>query len=243
MMQFFANTGFLFPALPFADRLRAAALAGFDGVECHDEIQRHNASEIADILVQTGLDTGALNTRMGVTKGCAALRDQQTQFVQDIRAAATSAQAVGARAIHVLAGVGALDRAIFADNLRRALDLTDRMILIEPISPRAIPGYALNSLAEALEICAQVGDPRLRVMFDWFHMADTLGAAQAARALTNHCATIGHVQLASHPDRTEPDAALIARVASAGFSCIGLEYHPMQPEGHVLARLRAAYAP
>ncbi len=240
-MQFYANTGFLFPALPFPDRLMAAAAAGFDGVECHDEIQRHDAGQVADMLAQTGLAVGSINIRMGDTAGCAALGGHQPQFALDMRAAALTAQAVGARAIHVLAGRGAMDRAVFADNLKRALDLTDRMILIEPISPVAMPGYALNNLPEALALCDQVSNPRLRVMFDWFHMTATLGA-DAARALQDHRDMIGHVQLASYPDRTEPDAAIVALVQQAGYTRIGLEYRPTRPEAQTLSALRAALA-
>jgi len=237
-MQFYANTGFLFRPLSFHDRLQAAAAAGFDGVECHDEIQHHDIGEIADLLAQTGLHMGSLNIRMGETKGCAALSGHQGQFAQDMAQAARVAQRVGAGAIHVLAGVGDLDQRVFVQNLRRALDSADCMILIEPISARAMQGYALNSLTQALEVCARLDDPRLRVMFDWFHMADILGAPQAARALSAHRTLIGHVQLASHPDRTEPDAALLELVRDAGFGRVGLEYNPTVTEGTLLAQLR-----
>lgn len=239
-MRFLANTGFLFAGLSLADKLRAAARAGFDGVECHDDVQGADQGELHQIVTESGLRVGSLNTRMGATTGCAALPDAQAQFVQDITEAHQAATAIGARAIHVLAGRGDWNPQVMEANLRRALDLTDRMLLIEPINPQAMPGYALSNLTDALELHDRIGDPRLRVMFDWFHMANTLGPDRAEVALRAHKDAIGHVQLAAATDRSEPDAGLVDLVAQAGFDCVGLEYRPTRPEAQLLAELRSA---
>jgi 2-dehydrotetronate isomerase len=237
-VKFYANTGFLFPTLPFADRLRAAAASGFDGVECHDEVQRHDAHAIADLLAETGLEMGGLNTRMGTTAGCAALAGQDATFAADMQAAHAAAEIVGARAIHVLAGRGETCRATYLANLRRAQDLTDRLILIEPLCRAAMADYHLSTLSDALAVIDTLGSDRIRVMFDWYHIAATEGA-EAARALHTHRAQIGHVQAASYPARAEPDASLIAATAAAGFASVGLEYRPTRPEQDTLATLRA----
>ena len=237
-MKFFANTGFLFPRLDFADRIRAAAAAGFDGIEFHDEVQRHDTSAIADLLAQTGLEIGGLNIRMGTTAGCAAIKGAEAEFGADMRAAHLAAQAVGARAIHVLAGRGLTDRPTYLSNLRRALDLTDRMILIEPISRAAIPDYHLATLDEANAVIDSIGSARIRVMFDWYHIMAEMGARNAHKALLAHRAVIGHVQAASFPARAEPDQSLVAATASAGLHAIGLEYRPSMDEAAALARLR-----
>lgn len=238
-MQFLANTGFLFGSIPVVDKVFAAASVGFDGVEFHDEVQHSDPARVADALAQTGLQVGSLNTRMGATVGCAALPEHEAQFAQDMRTAHAAACTVGATAIHALAGCGGGTTGVYVANLRHALDLTDRMILIEPISTHAIPGYFLSTLPDALAICDQIGDPRLRIMFDWFHMAGPMGADAAADALQHHREWIGHVQLASIPTRAEPDADLIALVGGLGVRRVGLEYRPTQPEGQTLARLRA----
>jgi hydroxypyruvate isomerase len=242
-LRFLANTGLLFQGMAIGPKLHAAALAGFDGVEFHDEVQRADAGALAEILSSTGLRVGSLNTCMQTSIGCAALPDEQARFIRDIRAAHDAAQTIGARAVHVLAGRGDWNPTVYAANLRRALDLTDKKLLIEPISHRALPGYALSRLPDALEICAQIDHPRLRVMFDWFHMADTLGPEQARQALQTHRQWIGHVQLAAAGTRTEPDAALVQMVIDAGFGWVGLEYRPTRPEMHVLAELRVSASP
>jgi hydroxypyruvate isomerase len=237
-MRFLANLGFLFPGRPLAAQIAAAAAAGFDGVEFHDQVQRDDPHRIADLLAGHGLAAGSLNSGMGDSFGLAAMPGQEARFAADLALAHRAAVAIGAPAIHILAGRGATDDATYRANLRRALDLTDRLLLIEPISPAAVPGYHLASLAQALAVQAALGVPRLRVMFDWFHMAATLGPQGAAAALAAHRDRIGHVQLASWPDRAEPGADLVALAGAAGFGTVGLEYRPTRPEAEALAALR-----
>jgi 2-dehydrotetronate isomerase len=237
-MIYLANTGFLFPELSFPDRIRAAAESGFDGVEFHDEVQRHDAAAIADLLAETGLLVGGLNIRMGTTAGCAALPGSEQDFVSDMCAAHAAAAAVQARAIHVLAGRGVTDRTEYLANLRRALDLTDRQILIEPISRTAMPDYHLNRIEDALEVIADLNTPRVAIMFDWYHVVAECGHEAAVMALDHHRADIGHIQAASFPDRNEPDLAMVEQTSALGFTTIGFEYRPTTQEKATLSMLR-----
>lgn len=239
-MRFLANTGFLFPGLPVGARIDAAAAAGFDGVEFHDEVQGTDAPALAGQLTRHGLAVGSLNTAMGPGMGRAALPGQEAALAADVAAAERAAAAVGARAIHVLCGRGTGSDAVLVANLRRALDLTDRALLIEPICRAAVPDYHLSDLDQALAVLDAVGSPRVKLMFDWFHMATALGPQGAAAALAAWRGRIGHVQLAGVPGRNEPDPALVAMVRGLGFGAIGLEYRPTLPEAATLAGLRAA---
>ncbi|MFN7003335.1 MAG: TIM barrel protein [Roseinatronobacter sp.] len=238
-MQILANTGFLFPSLTFLARIRAAAAAGFDAVECHDEMQREDPAALADCLAEAGLTVGGLNTRMGARSGCAALPGETQQFLADMRAAEAVAGAVGARAIHVVAGRGETCRKTYIANLRHALDMTDRMVLIEPISRLAMPDYHLQTLEEAVAVLDDIGDPRLSVMFDWFHVCAEAGPDAALDLLLQHRRKIGHVQVASYPARAEPDPAIVRAIGAAGFPTLGFEYRPTLPEHEALARIRA----
>ncbi|TVS01004.1 MAG: hydroxypyruvate isomerase [Rhodobacteraceae bacterium] len=237
-MKFLANTGFLFPELSFPDRIRAAAEAGFDGVEFHDEVQRHDSNAIADLLAETGLLVGGLNIRMGTTAGCAAIPGAQNDFIADILASQAAAEAVHSPAIHILAGRGVTDRRIYVDNLRHALDLTDRQILIEPICRAAMSDYHLNTLEDALDVYDLLGSSRVKIMFDWYHIIAENSYDDAMSALERHHEAIGHVQAASFPARNEPDAAMIQQTKTAGFTAIGLEYRPTMREKTALSRLR-----
>ena len=238
-MRLLANTGFLFTDLPFPLRLAAAKAAGFDGVEFHDEIQRHDAPAVADELAVLGLAVGALNMRMGDSIGLAALPGHEAEFIADLAAAEVAAQAVGATAIHVVAGRGDTDETVFVANLRRALAATDRLLLIEPICPQAIPGYHLSRLDHALELADRFG-PRLRVMFDWFHIATALGEQAAAAALVAHRGLIGHVQAASVPGRNEPGPKVVSALGQSGCAAVGLEYRALTDPARHVAQLRRA---
>ena len=242
-MLILANTGFLFPGLPLAGRIAAAATAGFDGVEFHDEVQRDDPARVADLLAAQGLRVGSLNSGMGDTMGQAALPGRMAEFAASLTLAHAAAQAVGAGAIHVLSGRGAGSDAVLAANLRRALDLTDRRLLIEPICRAAVADYHLHRLDQALAVLDAVGSPRVALMFDWFHIATDHGSEAAAALLARHRERIGHVQLAAVPSRAEPGADLLAMTQDLGFAAVGLEYRPTRPEAAVLAAIRPPAPP
>ena len=236
--RFSANTGFLWTDRPFPNRLRAAAAAGFDAVEFHDEAQRHDPALIRAILDETGLPVCGLNVRMGETAGCAALPGQEDQARRDVDDALRIAETLAAGAVHVLAGRAADggDRAQYLRVLRHALDGLDpggdRVILIEPICRAAMPDYALPDIASAAAIVAEIARPRLKILFDCFHVAMQDGDVMARFAA--HAGQIGHVQIASVPGRNEPGdadrldlAAVIAGVQALGYTGpFGCEYRP-----------------
>lgn len=242
-MRLSANLGFLFTDLPIADAIRAARDAGFDAVEFHDQPQAVPLMPLREVLEETGLSVLALNTFMGATKGRAAL--SQPDFRADFTAAQTAAQQLGARAIHVTAGIGG-DEITYHANLAHALAQSQCDILIEPICAQAIPGYHLSNLAQAEAVLGSLDHPRLKLMFDWFHIANSIGAAAAFDALTRLAPQIGHVQL-SHPrDRGEPlpDRMpelrdILAALHAHELTTVGLEYHPSGPVAPVVAALRA----
>ena len=244
-MRFSANTGFLFRELPFLERIRAAAAASFDAVEFHDEAQGADPAALADVLAETGLPVCGLNSRMGETSGCAAIPGKAAQARADIAAAAATAEATGAEAIHVLSGKagGADARAALAANLRNALDAFPRTILIEPICRAAIPGYFLDSLDLALSILDEIAHPRLKILFDCYHVETEHGECLTRfRAAAPH---VGHVQIASIPGRNEPTGGaldyvrLLPAMAAAGYAApFGCEYRPLVPPAEALALLR-----
>lgn len=229
-----ANTGFLWTDLPFLDRIRRAAACGFAAVEFHDEAQSADPSALEDVLAETGLPVTGLNVRMGATSGCAAIPGAEVRARRDIDAAAALAARLGAGAIHVLAGRTDAPGAgrVLAANLRHALAVTDRTVLIEPICAAAMPGYFLNSVAQAAAIIDEIGDPRLKILFDWYHVLTEGTDAEAA--FHAHVGAIGHVQIAALPGRGEPEphgtppyARLIPAMRAAGYrGAFGCEYRP-----------------
>lgn len=233
VFRFSANTGFLWKELPFLDRIRKAAKYGFDAVEFHDEAQSEDRNALKETLAATGLPVVGLNVRMGDTAGCAALPDMVCQAKRDIDAAIDVAEDIGATAVHVLSGkTETLERSdAYLDSLRFALDNTRLIILIEPICREQVPGYFLSTIEQAAGILAEIGNPRLKILFDCYHVHQEGGSV--LERFCNYAGLIGHVQIASSQERSEPFPSqldyrfLLPRFQSAGYhGPFGCEYRP-----------------
>jgi 2-dehydrotetronate isomerase len=123
---------------------------------------------------------------------------------------------------------------VYEANLRRAakmLSVSGTLALIEPINTRDIPGFLLNTPAEAARIIEEIGAPNLKLQFDFYHAQ--IMAGDLARSFERLLPHIPHVQIASVPERHEPDRGEIAypylfdlldRLGFPGW--VGCEYFP-----------------
>lgn len=230
MIRFSANTGFLWPDHPFLDRIRAARDAGFDAVEFHDEAQGVDLQALRDTLEETGLPVLGLNVAMGPSAGCAAIPGEEARALREVEAALDLADRIGSGAVHVLAG--RCEKPDFNQYYKvlshAAKRSPDRTILIEPICRAAMPDYALPTLDAGLQAIEKVGAPNLKIMFDFYHIETAHG--DAAALFQRHLDQIGHVQIASVPERARPGTATLAFVkdcARAGWATpFGCEYRP-----------------
>ena len=236
-MKFSANLGFLWADRPLPDAIRAAKAAGYDAVECHWPYDTP-ASETLAALRETGLAMLGLNTRRGNVEigenGIAALPDREAEARAAIDEALAYARATDTCAIHVMAGncSGPRSRTVFVENLGYACKEADRdgiTILIEPLNHYNAPGYFLNGTGQAADIIREVGQPNLRMMFDCYHVQIMEG--DVTRRLLALLQLVGHIQIASVPDRGVPDHGeldygyLLPRIAAMGWEHpIGAEY-------------------
>jgi hydroxypyruvate isomerase len=142
--------------------------------------------------------------------------------------------------VNCLAGLAPKDvdperlRATFVENLRYAAAAfaTEGVTLVmEPINPRTIPGFYLNTTKQSLDIMRAVGAANLKIQYDIFHMQIVEG--DLAKTIEANLANIGHIQFADVPDRHEPGTGevnfdflfdWIDRVGYQGW--IGAEYVP-----------------
>lgn len=235
MPQFSANLGLLWADLPLPDAIRAARQYGFDAIETQWPYHA-DPTDVRVALRETGLEMLSINTSKGVGEvgefGLAAIPERGAQSVRD---AFSYADAISARAVHVLPGIceGTKAWATFEENLRLACDLAGgRTVLIEPINPHDVSGYLLHSLTEAVELIEKIDHPRLKLMFDFYHIGrmdpDPIDRFHDVFPL------IGHIQFASIPDRGAPDHGALnfeevfAAVDASGWaSPIGAEYRPV----------------
>lgn len=243
MVKLAANLSMLFNEHDFLDRFDAAAKAGFKGVEFLFPYA-HDKAELADRLKSAGLVQVLHNMPPGNwdegERGIAIFADRVDEFREGVRTAIGYANALDCRRLHCMAGLlpeGADPepyRETYVENLRWAANEAAEhgiTVLIEAINSRDIPGYFLNTSAQAMAVLADVGLFNLRFQYDIYHMQIMEG--DLARTIERNLANIGHMQLADTPGRHEPGTGeinypfLFSRIDALGYDgWIGCEYHP-----------------
>ncbi|NDA52248.1 MAG: hydroxypyruvate isomerase [Betaproteobacteria bacterium] len=253
MPQFAANLSMLYPELPFLDRFGAAADDGFKAVEylfpydfSPEEIQAElKAHDLKNVLFNLPPGDWQAGER-----GLAALPGRQAAFRDALELAIVYAKHLGTKQVHLMAGLQAARgsaqqqamqrsamRDCYVNNLRDAakrLAEEGLLGLIEPINPRDIPGYFLNRQDDAIDILDEVGSEALALQLDLYHCQIVHG--DLAKHLERLISRVGHIQIASVPQRHEPDTGeihypflfdLIDRLDYKGW--IGCEYRPADP--------------
>jgi hydroxypyruvate isomerase len=256
MPRFAANVAYLFSDRPLIERFGAAARAGFTAVEGQFPYDTP-AHAVKAELDRHKLTMLGINTERGGEGqfGLAAVPGREREFDTLFRQSLEYITAIGGRAIHCLAGkVDAGERALaertFIGNLARVADeaaVHGITLLIEPINPRERPGYFLNSAEHAADILAKLGNPNVKIQFDFYH-AQIVGG-DLIRRFEQHFPLVGHVQIAAVPSRHEPDEgevhypAIYQALDEIGYKgWVAAEYFPRGKTEDGLAWLNAAQA-
>jgi len=203
--NFSANTGYLWKELPFIDRIKMAKRHAFSSLEFHDEPHKENLAGLKNLLSEIELNVNGMNARMGDTFGCAAIPDQSDKARNEIKEAITIAEDLGAKALHILSGVTEYNKtsiSTYISNLNFALDNSKISILIEPVCEEQLSGYFLRTIDQAAAIIDKISHPRLKIMFDCYHICKESG--DLVKNFADHADKIGHVQIAAAENRAEP---------------------------------------
>ena len=254
-MKFSANLGFLWADRSLPDAIRAAKAAGFHAVECHWPYDVP-AAEVTAALQQTGLRMLGLNTRRGDVaggeNGLAAVPGRDAQARAAIDEAIAYAAAIDTPNIHVMAGFAQSRDAheTFVKNLRYACEQAARhsiTILIEPLNRYDAPGYFLTTTDQALAVISEVGTTNLKLMFDCYHVQ--LMEGDLTHRIEALLPSIGHIQIASVPDRGAPDHGelnyphLFRTIARLGYNApLGAEYKPAGDTNETLGWMKGVVA-
>ena len=245
MPQFAANLSLLYPELAFLDRFAAAARDGFKAVEFLFPYA-WEAREIAACLEAHGLQQVLFNAPPGDwdagERGLACLSSREAEFQAGMQRALDYAKALACPRLHVMAGLmpaGASFeslRPVYVANLHWAAQQAaacDVELLIEPINLRDMPRYFLNRQDEAHALVDEVSAPNLKVQMDLYHCQIVEGDVASKLRQYLPIGKVGHIQIASVPERHEPDQgelnyaylfALLDELAYSGW--VGCEYRP-----------------
>ncbi|MGH8808507.1 MAG: 2-oxo-tetronate isomerase [Noviherbaspirillum sp.] len=246
MPKFAANLTMMFTEVPFLQRFDAAAQAGFQAVEFLFPYE-HSAEEIAEKLKANKLENVLFNMPPGDwaagERGMASIPGREAEFRESVAKAIGYAKVLGTPRLHAMAGLlqegtqgadVARHRATFVDNLRYASAEAAKhgiTVLMEPINTRDIPGYFLNTQADAHAIREEVGADNLKVQMDFYHVQIVEG--DLAMKVRRYLPHIGHIQIAGVPERNEPDTGeinypyLFRLLDELGYEgWLGCEYRP-----------------
>lgn len=255
MPRFAANLSMLFTEVPFLERFKAAAQAGFDAVEFMFPYE-FKAAEIAAALKDNGLDLVLHNLPAGDwaagDRGVACDPSRVQEFRDGVEKAIDYARALSCPKVNCLVGKSpsgvAPDKArgTVVENLRHAAEKfakADIGLLIEPVNSRTIPGFFVDRPSLGFAIAAEVGSPNLKVQYDIFHAQVMEG--DLANTMEREWAHIGHIQIADNPGRHEPGTGeinfpfLFSRIDALGYKgAIGCEYAPATTTSAGLGWLR-----
>ncbi len=244
MIKFTANLSMLFTEYDFLDRFKAAAEAGFRGVEYLFPYE-YPAEELAEILKENNLKQVLFNLPAGDwgagDRGIGCDPNRRDEFLEGVRSGIDYAKVLGNTRINCLAGIppegvnAEEAEDVFVANLRFAAEEMKQAgirLMIEPINNRIdIPGFFLNTTKQAQAIRERVGSDNLFLQYDIYHMQIMEG--DLARTMEANLVDIGHMQLADNPGRHEPGSGeinypfLFAHLDKIGYQgWVGCEYIP-----------------
>jgi hydroxypyruvate isomerase len=243
MPKFNANLSMMFNEVPFLERFGAAAKAGFKGVEflfpydftpaqVREQLDRHHLEMVLFNMPPGDFAAG--------DRGTACDPARFGEFQDGVGKALEYAKVLGVKQLHVMAGLkprGLNDetmREAYLASLRFACAETAKhgiKVLIEAINTRDIPGFYLNTSAQALDVMHYVGAANLGFQYDIYHMQIMEG--DLAPTIEKHLSKIAHMQLADTPGRHEPGTGeinydfLFRHIDRIGYQgWIGCEYRP-----------------
>ena len=243
-LKFCANLTTLYPEYPFLERFKAARSDGFAAVECQFPYE-FTPDQLKTLLTQHHLTLVLLNAPAGEwskgMRGLASDPKHQKQFRDLFRTQAVPyALELGASFIHVMAGIlpnahdTKIHQACYLNNLHWASQLiqdTPLTILIEALNPWDVPHYFLNHPQHAFDIAEELSLPNIGVQLDLYHCGrlsvDPLHYLRNPELMT----WIKHIQIASIPERHEPQSeqcdvwlSFLDKSSYQGY--IGCEYTP-----------------
>lgn len=217
--RYSAHIGYLFNELPLLERPAAARAAGFAAIE-HPTPYAVPAETMAARLRDVGLPYVQFGLRSGDAtrgeKGIAIFPDRRDEFRANLREGLAYAEAIGVRMVHAMAGVlpeaarRPEHRACYVENLALAAGEAESRgirIVVEAMSPGAVPDYYLSTAAAVQDAIAEAGYCNLGLLLDVFH---TVAAGDdPVRAIRDGHDILAHVHIADFPGRHEPGSGTI----------------------------------
>ena len=233
-----------------ADRVRAAAAAGFDAVEMWGPTGK-DIPALKAALEETGVQ---LTSQLAEPRMQFMLPPRNhSPFFEGLDAGVEVARQLGCPRLVVGSGTGfggrkrqdQLDELIeiFTKGVAH-IDGSGITLVLEPVNTRVDhPGALLDRTAEAVYVARGVGSESFGILYDLYH--STVEGEDVAAELANAGDLVRYVQIADAPGRGEPGSgaidwqAKLATLRSSGYAGpIGLEYYPTVDSAESVKRIQ-----
>jgi len=247
----------LYPGLEPEQKIERIARAGFHAIEFWDWRDKHIPS------LQSYAHTYGLSfvNFSGQRKGDLIDASTHDLLLQEIDMSLEVARALGTRTLMVLSNeLGEGGRVLhpcshlsetekhsnMVTGLKKILQRLpgDMMIIIEPLNTVLDhEGCYLAHMKDAIRIVEEIGDPHLRVLCDFYHLA--LMNEDPCDIIERWAPFIGHVHIADYPGRYEPGTGrgpwkeVLRQLQRADYrGYVGFEYSPHTDSDTSLYRVR-----
>ncbi len=259
----------VFTDLPVDERIGKIAEAGYKCVEFWHPEGTWDGRGIQTALAKDPVALRQACERHGVTLndfamhawdgsigGCPAKAVDRERYLAQMRKMIEFAKAAGCKKGITLSGTvdPSLSRSQMRANFESALaeavkmaEQADFTLLLEPLNTLVDhAGYYLDSSSEAVEIVRAIGSPRLKILYDVYHMQIMEGNILAT--IERILPWIGHFHAAGVPGRGELFGSelnypeIVRRIESFGYEgSFGLEYFPKIADHDVSLRKTLEY--
>ena len=245
----------VFNKLPFEQRLEKVAEAGYRNVQLVGEYEKWTEEDFNR--------ANAKRRELGITFDCTAglthgvsVPDDRPALVEELRQALPIMEKIECPSIILLSGnkVPGLSREVqhqsCVDTLRAGAKIVEGKsingqpvrLLLETIDPEENPKYFLTTIAEAIDVVAEVNHPQVKLLYDFYHQQ--IAAGNLIENLERSMPHLGLVHIADVPGRHEPGTGEISytniyrKLAESNYTGkVAMEFHP---SGDPVEQLRAA---
>lgn len=247
----------VFQSLPFEMRVKEIARAGF-WVEFWGWSGRNIDAIAADPDVRVSAFTGYLGGSLVHPEGLATFLDgveQSLAVAERLQCRelfiSTGALSYEGKVIHPIASHPATRWITAYKGLCQVAELAEKHDVVyhlEQLNTKVEhAGYPLPRVEDVVRLVAEVGSPRIRLLFDVYHTQIEEG--NLIQTIQDYHEFLGYVHVSDVPGRHEPGTGEInyARVAQAlrevGYQgAIGLEAYPLNDDHQAMTRFREIFS-
>ena len=244
----------IFTEVPFMERIIKAAEAGFDAIEFWNWDNK-DLPAIKAAVAEAGIGIASFQANLG---GTLIHPEQREGFVNSIAQSLAKAHEVGSPGLFLLTDELAEDRSVrfqypeltpedkyasVLEGLKLIAPLAEDAgvtLVLEPLNSKVDHvGYFLDNSAAGFELVRAVDSPRIKVLYDIYHMQIMEG--NIIETLAGNLDVIGHVHVADVPGRHEPGtgelnyANILKALREAGYDkYLGFELDPTVPSDQAM---------